>query len=59
MPRYLQIPSKPASSPAGSRTNRALPALSGTFERFGVYTGLVGARFERPMVSMGVLFARL
>lgn len=32
----------------GSRTNRGVPALAGTFEESGIYVGLVGARFEKP-----------
>lgn len=32
---------------SGGRHNRGVPAAPGTFEAMGVYTGLVGARFER------------
>lgn len=32
----------------GDRNNQAQPAAAGTFEETGIYTGLVGARFERP-----------
>lgn len=31
----------------GSRNNNGMPGMPGTFETSGVYTGLVGARFER------------
>jgi hypothetical protein len=33
---------------SGGRVNRGVPGAPGTFERKGVYTGCVGARFERP-----------
>lgn len=33
---------------SGSRNNRAQSGIPNTFERSGVYIGLVGARFERP-----------
>lgn len=32
----------------GSRNNRGQVSSKGTFEEQGIYTGLVGARFERP-----------
>lgn len=31
----------------GDRDNHGAPAIAGTFEASGIYTGLVGARFER------------
>jgi hypothetical protein len=31
----------------GSRTNKAVPGLSGSYQETGVYVGLVGARFEK------------
>ncbi len=33
---------------SGSRTNKAQIGESGTYEEKGIYTGLVGARFEKP-----------
>ena len=35
---------------SGSRFNAGRPGEAGSFERVGVYTGCVGARFERPNV---------
>lgn len=32
----------------GARDNRGIPALPDTYQQQGVYTGLVGARFEKP-----------
>jgi hypothetical protein len=32
----------------GSRTNKAVIGAAGTYQETGVYTGLVGARFEKP-----------
>lgn len=32
----------------GSRNNSAQKAINGTYEKKGIYTGLVGARFEKP-----------
>jgi len=32
----------------GARDNRAIAGIEGSYEKEGIYTGLVGARFEKP-----------